>query len=254
MILNLGLTSLLAQADAAEEGASWLDTIQNSGPVGYIILLLSVVALVLIFMHFVQIRRAAIMPRRHLDAVDQMLASNDNAGALKYCLDPGNDCYLTRILSAGLTRFEKSAFGAFEIKSAIEETGEDQTSKLYRSTDALEVIGAIAPLLGLLGTVIGMVGAFESISRSAGSQHEELARSISMALVTTLMGLSLAIPCVAMLRFFRNRIDAIASEAASEIERLTLHLESTGGGTGASARQPSPPTAPRPATASGARK
>jgi len=69
------------------------------------------------------------------------------------------------------------------------------------------------------------VGAFESISRSAGSQHEQLAENISLALVTTLMGLVLAIPCVALYTFFRNRIDALAAEAGSEIEALLLHLE-----------------------------
>jgi len=107
----------------------------------------------------------------------------------------------------------------------LEEAGEDQTARLSRSTDALQVIGTIAPLLGLLGTVMGMVGAFSTLSTSFDS-HEELAGNISMALVTTLMGLILAIPCLALFTFFRNRIDAISSEAAMEIERLTLHLES----------------------------
>ena len=90
------------------------------------------------------------------------------------------------------------------------------------------MIGSIAPLLGLMGTVLGMVGAFESLSRSAGSNHEELAANISLALVTTLMGLILAIPCIALYTFFRNRIDTIGSEAGMEIERLVLHLESAG--------------------------
>ena len=131
------------------------------------------------------------------------------------------------------------------MKNAIEEAGEDQTARLYRSTDALGLIGSIAPLMGLLGTVLGMVGAFESLSRSAGSNHEELASSISMALVTTLMGLTLAIPCMAMFTFFRNRIDAIGSEAGQEIERLTLHLESATGGAPASKRAAKPRPKPR---------
>ena len=215
---------LLAQ-EADERGTSWLETIQSGGPVGYIIIGLSVLTLILIFMHFVQIRRRALMPPHHLEQLEQLLASGDSASALEYCLNPDHDSYLTRILGAGLLRYENSAFGAFEIKNAIEEAGDDETSRLYRSTDALEVIASIAPLLGLLGTVLGMVGAFESISRSAGSNHEELAANISLALVTTLMGLILAIPSIALLRFFRNRIDGISSEAGSEVERLVLQLE-----------------------------
>jgi biopolymer transport protein ExbB len=227
----------LAQTDASDS-VSWLETIQSGGAVGFIIIALSVVALTLIIMHVVQIRRGALMPPHQVEAIDEMLSRQDVAASLEYCLSPDNDSYLTRILSAGLTRFQKSAFGAFEVKSAIEEAGEEQTARLYRSTDALGVIGAIAPLLGLLGTVLGMVGAFESLSRSAGSNHEELAANISLALVTTLMGLILAIPCIALFTFFRNRIDALGSEAGMEIERLVLYLESAPSSGPAAGRAP----------------
>ena len=234
----------LAQESTSERGASWLETVQSGGIVGYIIIGLSIGALALIVMHLMQIRRNALIPAEDIEQIEVRLERNDVAGALEYCLDPDHDSYFTRILASGLTRFQKSAFGAFEIKNAIEEAGEDQTARLYRSTDALGLIGSIAPLLGLLGTVLGMVGAFESISRSAGSNHEELASNISLALVTTLMGLILAIPCVALFTYFRNRIDAFASEAGVEIERLLLYLESTG-----SARPVNPgppPKAPPP--------
>jgi len=247
MDVNIALTTVLAQDNDAEAGMSWLETIQSGGVVGYLIIGLSIVAVALIIMHIVQIRRSALLPTEQLESIDTMLARGDVDGALRYCLEPDHDSYLTRILAAGLTRFQKSAFGAFEIKNALEEAGEEQTARLYRSTDALGVIGAIAPLMGLLGTVLGMVGAFESISRSAGSNHEELASNISLALVTTLMGLILAIPCIALFTFFRNRIDALGSEAAMEIERLTLHLESAGVG----AAPPTTPTGRSPA-ASGA--
>lgn len=213
-------------APAAEDSSTWFDTIIAGGLVGYIILGLSVVALALVIIHLVQIRRTALLPPDQIQALDAMLAAGDVNGALEYCLAPENDSYLIRIMSAGLARYQRSAFGAFEIKNAIEETGEDQTARLYRSTDALGLIGTIAPLLGLLGTVLGMVGAFQSISQGAGGQHEELAGSISLALVTTLLGLILAIPCVALFTYFRNRIDGITSEASNEIERLVIYLES----------------------------
>ncbi|UCD75680.1 MAG: MotA/TolQ/ExbB proton channel family protein [Phycisphaerales bacterium] len=240
------LVNLPAQTETAQPGASWLETIQSGGAVGYIIIALSVVALALIIMHLVQIRRGALLPPDQLDALDDMLARGDVGGALEFCLNPDNDSYLTRILAAGLTRFQKSAFGAFEVKTALEEAGEDQTARLYRSTDGLQVIGSIAPLLGLLGTVLGMVGAFSTLSTSANS-HEELAGSISLALVTTLMGLILAIPCLALFTLFRNRIDAVGSETALEIERLTLHLESAPqGGPGVGSVSPTGPFAAPP--------
>lgn len=233
-------------------GQSWLQTIQSGGIVGYIIIAVSLIAVGLIVMHFVQIRRIALLPAAQLESLDSMLAQNRVNDALAYCLSQENDSYLTRIMAAGLTRFQKSAFGAFEIKNAIEEAGEDQTAKLYRSTDALGVIGAIAPLLGLLGTVLGMVGAFEAISQASASDHEELATSISLALVTTLMGLTLAIPCIALFTYFRNRIDAFASEAAMEIEQLVLHLESPAISSAGSASS-APPAGSRAAPQPGAK-
>ncbi len=235
-----GTQLFFAQAADAERGASWLETIQSGGIVGYIIIGLSVVAVALIIMHLVQIRRGALIPADQLEQLDAMLTRRDVAGSLEYCLSPDHDSYVTRILAAGLTRYQESAFGAFEIKNAIEEAGEDQTARLYRSTDALGVIGSIAPLLGLLGTVLGMVGAFEALSGTSAVNHEELASNISLALVTTLMGLILAIPCIALFTFFRNRIDAFGSEAGLEIERLVLHLEAVGA---ASAPAPAPGSA-----------
>ena len=237
--------TMLAQADASEPGTSWLATIQSGGVIGYIIIGLSVVALTLIIIHLVQIRRGGLIPAGQLEQIDTLLARGDVTGALEYCLDPDNDSFLTRILAAGLTRYQGSAFGAFEIKNAIEEAGEDQTARLYRSTDPLGVIGSIAPLLGLLGTVLGMVGAFEALSRTAAVNHEDLASNISLALVTTLMGLILAIPCISLFTFFRNRIDAFASEAGQDIERLVLHLESP-----APARPAGASTRPQPAARS----
>ncbi len=224
-MMNLFTIHLVAAAPLEGEGVSWLEMIHRGGAVGYFILGLSIVALALVLVHFAQIRRKALMPPGQVEDVEALLAKGDVAGALQYCLQPEHDSYLLRILAPGLTRYQKSSFGAFEIKTAIEEAGEDQTARLYRSTDALGVIGAIAPLLGLLGTVLGMVGAFEAISLSAVSNHEALASSISMALVTTVMGLILAIPCIALFTYFRNRIDAFASEAGLELERMILHLE-----------------------------
>jgi biopolymer transport protein ExbB len=206
----------------------WWETVQKGGSVGYIIVGLSLVALSLVVMHFMQIRRSALLPQNQLVTIEKMLAAGQVQEALEFCVTPANDTYLTKILATGLLRYQRSAFGPFELKSSLEEAGEEQTSRLFRSTDALGLIGTIAPLLGLLGTVLGMVGAFETLGADSSS-NSALAGNISEALVTTMLGLVLAIPCVALFSFFRNRIEGLSSEAASEIERLVLHLESEQG-------------------------
>ena len=230
-MMSIQINSLIMGAVAPSSSDSqvvrtWWDTVVDGGPVGFIIIAMSVVAVALCIVHFFQIRKSALMPSSQLVEIDQRLKSGDIEGATAYCLEPMNDSFLTRVMGAGLSRYQASAFGVFEIKNTIEEAGQDQAARLYRSTDGLGVIGTISPLLGLLGTVVGMVGAFDSMSLSGGSNSEQLAANISMALVTTLMGLALAIPCVALFTWFRNRIDSLASEAGREVERLVLHLES----------------------------
>ena len=114
---------------------SWWDTIVQGGMVGFIILALSIVALVLVIIHFAQIRKAALLPPGQLLELEQRLKSGNIDGAAAYCIDPVNDSFLTRILGAGLFRYQRSAFGVFEIKSAVEEAGEEQAARLYRATD-----------------------------------------------------------------------------------------------------------------------
>ena len=223
-MIGVQVQFLVSLAADDTDTTSYLDTLWKGGPVGYIIIGLSVGALALIVMHLVQIRRCKLLPPEQLETLEELLSKGKVQDALEFCVDPTNDSFLTRILAGGLLRYQRSAFGPFELKNALEEAGEDQTARLYRSTDALGVIGTIAPLLGLLGTVLGMVGAFETIGQPASSGYE-MATNISVALVTTLLGLILAIPCVALFSFFRNRIDGISSESAGEIERLVLHLE-----------------------------
>ena len=220
---------IVAQTSDADKKTSVLEMIASGGPVGYIIICLSLVALALAVMHFLQLKRSALLPPEQLTTIEELLSNGKVDDALNYCVDPQNDTYLTRILAPGLLRYQRSAFGPFEIKSALEEAGEEQTSRLFRSTDALGLIGTVAPLLGLLGTVLGMVGAFETIGGTGANSNAALAGNISEALVTTMLGLILAIPCVMLFSFFRNRIEGLSAETSSEIERLVLYLEESNG-------------------------
>ncbi|MEY2714639.1 MAG: hypothetical protein RIT24_982, partial [Planctomycetota bacterium] len=160
--MNTLLTSILLQSDAAgaaKEGGSLLKFITGGGVIGYIIVLLSVVAAAFVIIHFVQIRRTALLPAEKVKGVREMVERGDLEGALEYATLPANDCYYLRVVGAGLKRFLRSPFGAFEIKSAMEEAGAEETAKLYRTMDVIATIGSVAPLLGLLGTVQGMIGA-----------------------------------------------------------------------------------------------
>ncbi len=118
-----------------------------------------------------------------------------------------------------------SEFGYAEYRSAVEEAGEDQTGKLYRRTEVLNVIGAIAPMLGLTGTVLGMIEAFTTIASLEGmARPQELAGGIGQALITTLLGLLVAIPTMVAFSYFRNKIDSLVAEAGKRIEQIMMPL------------------------------
>ncbi|MCZ6445199.1 MAG: hypothetical protein O6758_03335, partial [Planctomycetota bacterium] len=88
MTATRAITIVLAQADADGPGATWWETIQSGGAVGYVILGLSVLALALIIMHLVQIRRGALIPAVQLEHLDEVLAQGRVSAALEYCLNP----------------------------------------------------------------------------------------------------------------------------------------------------------------------
>jgi len=228
-IFAFDIETYLAQGSGAEEGVSVLETIAAGGAIGYMIILLSVAALALIIRHALQIRETSLAPSEAIDALNASLAEGDVDGALEYCQGEESGSFLTRVVGSGLERARRSPFGALELKGALEESGRQEVARLYRSTDGLGLIAAIAPMLGLLGTVVGMVGAFDTISTAEGfARPDQLAGDISQALVTTLMGLTLAIPCMAFFTYFRNRIDALSSDVAGIVDELVAQMEGLG--------------------------
>ena len=204
---------------------SALNVIADGGFIGYLILFLSVISVGLMIEHALTIRKAVIMPDQFLEGAEQLIAQGQIDHAISFCADPANESLAADVVLAGLERFRGSQFGFAEYKSAVEEAGEDQTGRLYRKTEMLGLIGAVSPMLGLTGTVLGMIMAFNTIADSGGmAKPDELADGISQALVTTLLGLIVAIPTMVAYSFFRNRIDSLVSEAGKRIERIMMPL------------------------------
>lgn len=213
---------------ASKEARTFLTTIRDGGYIGIIIILLSMVAVGFIIEHSLTIRKSRLMPDALFDQVEQLLAAGDVKGAADCCADPKNYSLASEVMLAGLDRYQNSEFGYAEYKSAAEEAGEEFTAKLYRKTDVLSVIGAIAPMLGLFGTVEGMIGAFNTLADAAAEGKSadtgDLAGNIGKALITTWLGLVVAIPAMIAFSFFRNKIDTIVSECGKRVERVLMPL------------------------------
>ena len=215
-----------SSAEAApQKTRTILDTVMDGGFVGLLIILLSMVSLGFIVEHFLTIRKSALMPDELIDQLDDLIRQGQLDDALQICQDPAHQCLFSQVVSAGLERYQGSEFGFAEYKAAVEEAGEDQTGGLYRKTEVLGLIGSIAPMLGLTGTVLGMIRAFNTIAIKEGAvEPAELAGPIGQALVTTLMGLVVAIPTMIAFSFFRNKIDSIVAEAGKRVEQIMMPL------------------------------
>ena len=192
---------------------------------GILIFLLSVAAVSFIVEHSLSIRKSTLMPDHVMDELEELIRTGRVEEAIQACEAPDNDSMVSQVVQAGLVRYQGSEFGFAEYKAAVEEAGEDQTGRLYRKTEVLGLIGAIAPMLGLTGTVLGMIDAFNTIASSDGmAKPADLAGGIGQALVTTLMGLVVAIPAMIAHSFFRNKIDSIISEAGKRVEQIMMPL------------------------------
>ncbi len=202
-----------------------LDTIADGGMVGLLILLLSLVSVGFMVEHGLTIRKSVLMPEPVLEELDQLLSQGRIDEAVDACRAPQNQSLVASVVLAGLERYRGSEFGFAEYKAAVEEAGEDQTGRLYRKTEVLGLIGSIAPMLGLMGTVLGMITAFNTIAASGGAaKPDELAGGIGQALVTTLMGLVVAIPTMVAFSYYRNRIDSLVAEAGKRVEQIMMPL------------------------------
>ena len=125
---------------------------------------------------------------------------------------------LSGVVNIGLM---ESQNGYAAMERAVEETLENRSARLMNKIEYLNVIGNISPMIGLFGTVYGMIRLFASI-RAAGGMPEpaRIADDISVALVTTFWGLLVAIPALSVFAIFRNRIDLLTAECALAADRL----------------------------------
>jgi len=208
------------QAEPANQGMPQGMTLwgflRAGGIIGYIIMLLSLIAVALMIEYALSIRRKTLMPPGFADDVLKLLTQNQAATALQKCQnDPSS---LAQILHAGMTQYE---FGWESVEKSAEEAAAEQASRLYRKVEYLNVIGNIAPMIGLLGTVVGMVIAFQDMAESGGhARPTELAEGIYLALITTIQGLLVAIPCLAAYSLFANRIATLISETTFVAEQV----------------------------------
>ena len=144
--------------------------------------------------------------------IQQQMANQDVAAAYELCRS--DSTLLTAVLSAGLERITSDEIEIDVIKEAIEEAGTEQMMLYMTPISYLTIIAAISPMLGLLGTVSGMIKAFHNISIGGMGKAEQLAANIGEALITTAAGLIIAIPAMLFFFYFKNKFMRIMASAS----------------------------------------
>jgi len=179
------------------------------GAIGWILWAMSIVTLAIIVQYFITIRHENILPVAVLDQIRELFDEKQYGEAIE--ITAGEPSFLSYVVHAGLS---DASHGYPAMERSMEEAAEERTTKFLRQIEWLNLIGNISPMLGLLGTVWGMILAFQEIKAAGGAPDPgALGGAISIALVTTLLGLSIAIPALAVYAVMRNRVDALTSEA-----------------------------------------
>ncbi|MCU0611265.1 MAG: MotA/TolQ/ExbB proton channel family protein [Candidatus Eisenbacteria bacterium] len=197
---------------------------RKGGPVMWALLANSVLGSALVVERLMALRRSKVLPPSFLKNVRARWLSGDVKGAFDLCTE--SDLSVARVLKAGLAKHNR---GVAEVERAIESTGGHEIQALNKHLRTLGALASIAPLLGILGTVTGMIKAFNSIAVSGSRRPDLIASGISEALITTAAGLVIGIPLFVIYHYLMGRADQRAWEmeevATDIIENLSLRSD-----------------------------
>jgi biopolymer transport protein ExbB len=185
---------------------------------------LSFALVALVVMNFLALRREGIVPMQLVEGFEAYL--NEKKYQEAYELAKNDESFLGKVLSAGLAKLSSGYPQALE---AMQEVGEEETMKAEHRLSYVALIGTISPMVGLLGTVDGMVASFMVIASSPTTpKPSQLAEGISTALITTLVGLWLAIPAILVYGILKNRMSRMTLEVGILSENLMSRFQTVG--------------------------
>lgn len=228
-IVLLFSTVVFAQddaGDAPQTTTAFEHFVTSGGPIAWFVLIpLSAVVVSLSIEHFITIRRKKLIPDDLSRMLRQQMARGHFSDAVKVASK--HPSLLARVMSAGMG---EASNGYPAMRRAIEEAIDERSARIFRKIEYLNIIGNVSPMIGLLGTVFGMIEAFSTVVQAGGIPDAgQLAGGISVALVTTFWGLLVAIPALSVFAILRNRVDVIAAECALICEGLLRALKQAEG-------------------------
>jgi biopolymer transport protein ExbB len=234
------------RVEASESFLAWM--IRASGWIGLVIALMSFYLIALVVWMSLHYRRAAAVPPELVSDVHDLLEQNKYSDA--YHRLAADSSFLGRVLAAGV---RKLPTGLAHAQRAMEMANEDATMEMEHRTTYLATVGTLGPMIGLVGTVYGMIMAFRVIAlRGSSAQANQLAAGISTALFATLEGIAISIPAIYFYAMFRNRIARLSLEVGLAAEPLLEQFAPGVRATQGAVPAPGPPAHPHPFAVSAA--
>ncbi len=219
------LTTEVAEAqEIADESQekSLIDMYKAGGWAMYPLTLLSIGGFGLIVYNFMAVRPEPILNTAATVQIDEALASFNVEKAKTICQE--NPSPITNIIEAGMARVDVNNFDPEQVREAIEESSSEELAGPFVLINYLSVVGSLSPMVGLLGTVSGMVKAFNVIEAEGAGSAQALAGNISEALITTATGMIVGIPAMFFFFFFKNRYGKITSRIGRVVGDLQFTL------------------------------
>ena len=195
------------------------ETMMQGGPIMVPLALCSVLALAIVIERIVSLRTAVVLKKPILDLIDSSALPGDLVLARDLCAR--NPCPLASVVRTALDGY---GISRDQLREAMIDAGRKEVHGLERGLTALETVAAISPLLGLLGTGFGMIEVFRVVAAEGVGQAQLLSGGISEALITTVTGLSIAIPILVAYNFFARRVEDLSVSIEHESVRLLNQL------------------------------
>lgn len=194
---------------------SVIDLIDKGGVLIYPLTVLAAWGIVIIGIKWNALRRERIIMPEAVEKLEELVVSGNIPEATAYCKKHPSP--MTRILLAAIINYEKDEA---QLKESVEEAGRQELPHIQSHLATLSTIASVSPLLGLFGTVLGMISVFSVLSQQANIEASMLAGGISEALVTTACGMAIAMPTLAFYNHFTSKVQNLIIE----IEKTALHM------------------------------
>ena len=230
LLFAMSIIPLFAQEEGGggEEGAkppkeSIVELFKKTGPVGLIILVCSITGTALTIQYFVNMNEEKLFPQDMVAQTEELLAAQEIDEAYQLCSTNKN--YFCNIMAGALER----AFGGYEeVRAGLAESAAMEKFKLDAKINILSLIGNLGPLIGLMGTVTGMIASFQVIATLKSPTPKDLATGVYEALVNTTMGLFVAITFLTATFVIKNKVTTITlrvNTTATDILARTMSPE-----------------------------